>query len=48
MLAEILPRGVVAVESFGRLPLRRGLSGAEESAIITADTRRRSEFAACS
>ena len=46
MLAEILPQGVVAVESFGRLPPRRGLSGAEESAIITADTRRQAEFAA--
>ena len=46
MLAEILPRGVVAVESFGRLPPRRGLSGPEESAIITADARRQAEFAA--
>ena len=46
MLAEILPQGVVAVESFGRLPPRRGLSGAEESAIVTADTRRQAEFAA--
>ena len=46
MLAEILPRGVVAVESFGRLPPRRRRSGAEESAIVTADTRRQAEFAA--
>ncbi len=46
MLAEILPQGVVAVESFGRLPPRRRLPGAEESAIVTADTRRQAEFAA--
>jgi 4'-phosphopantetheinyl transferase EntD len=46
MLAEILPQGVVAVESFGRLLPPRGLSGAEESAIVTADTRRQAEFAA--
>ena len=46
MLAEILPKGIVAVESFGRLPPRRGLSGAEESGIVTADVRRQAEFAA--
>jgi 4'-phosphopantetheinyl transferase EntD len=46
MLAEILPQGVVAVEAFGRLPPRRELFRAEESAIITADTRRQAEFVA--
>jgi len=46
MLAQILPRGVAAVESFGSLPPRRGLFGAEEAAIATADSRRQAEFAA--
>src|SRR6516165_9112140 len=46
MIAEILPRAVVAVESFGSLPPRRALFGAEESVIATADTRRQAEFAA--
>jgi 4'-phosphopantetheinyl transferase EntD len=46
MLAEILPPAVVAVELFGHLQPRRGLFGAEESAIATADTRRQAEFAA--
>jgi 4'-phosphopantetheinyl transferase EntD len=46
MIAEILPLAVVAVESFGRLPLGLGLFAAEESAIATADSGRRAEFAA--
>ena len=46
MLAQILPQAVVAVESFGGLPPRRGLFGAEEAAIVTADSRRQAEFAA--
>jgi len=46
MLAQILPQGVVAVESFGSLPPRRGLLRAEEAAIATADARRQAEFAA--
>jgi len=46
MLAQILPPGVVAVESFGSPPRRRGLFGAEEAAIATADPRRQAEFAA--
>ena len=45
MIADILPAGVVAAESFGP-PAYRGLFPGEAAAIATADPGRRAEFAA--
>ena len=45
MIADVLPAGVVAAESFGP-PVDRELLPAEAAAVATADPVRRSEFAA--
>jgi len=45
MIADILPAGAVAAESFGP-PGDRNLLPAEAAVVVTADPARRAEFAA--
>jgi len=45
MIADILPAGAVAAESFGP-PGARNLLPAEAAVVVTADPARRAEFAA--